>query len=46
MHGEPLTDSNVGWWLPETLCYLRHLELSGRVARDEVDSGVGRWVAS
>ncbi len=46
VHGEPLTDSNVGWWLPETLCYLRHLELSGRVARDEVDSGVGRWVAS
>ena len=42
VHGEPLTESNAGWWLPETLCYLRHLELAGRVV-PESDSGVDRW---
>jgi glyoxylase-like metal-dependent hydrolase (beta-lactamase superfamily II) len=45
VHGEPLTETNAGWWLPETLCYLRHLELSGRVAH-EPDSGVERWIAA
>src|SRR5579884_1611958 len=43
-HGEPLTEINAGWWLPETLCYLRHLELAGRVAR-ESDGHVERWSA-
>jgi glyoxylase-like metal-dependent hydrolase (beta-lactamase superfamily II) len=45
LHEEPLTESNAGWWLPETLCYLRHLELAGRVAR-EADSEVERWVST
>ena len=45
VHDEPLTEGNAGWWLPETLCYLRHLELAGRVVR-ESDSGVERWVLS
>jgi glyoxylase-like metal-dependent hydrolase (beta-lactamase superfamily II) len=45
VHGEPLTESNAGWWLPETLCYLRHLELDGRVV-PESDSGVDRWALS
>jgi glyoxylase-like metal-dependent hydrolase (beta-lactamase superfamily II) len=44
VHGEPLTERNAGWWLPETLCYLRHLELRGMVAR-ESDGGVERWAA-
>ena len=44
VHGEPLTETNAGWWLPETLCYLRHLELGRLVAR-ESDSGVERWAA-
>jgi glyoxylase-like metal-dependent hydrolase (beta-lactamase superfamily II) len=44
VHGEPLTETNAGWWLPETLCYLRHLELLGRVAR-ESDGEVERWAA-
>jgi glyoxylase-like metal-dependent hydrolase (beta-lactamase superfamily II) len=44
VHGEPLTETNAGWWLPETLCYLRHLELQGRVVR-EADAGVERWAA-
>jgi glyoxylase-like metal-dependent hydrolase (beta-lactamase superfamily II) len=45
VHGEPLTEGNTGWWLPETLCYLRHLELRGLVAR-ESDSGVERWAGT
>ena len=43
MHGEPLTQANAGWWLPETLCYLHHLERLGDVAR-ESDGDVERWV--
>jgi hypothetical protein len=45
VHGEPLTETNAGWWLPETLCYLRHLELAGTVARDS-DGGAERWSAA
>jgi glyoxylase-like metal-dependent hydrolase (beta-lactamase superfamily II) len=45
VHGEPVTETNAGWWLPETLCYLRHLELRGNVVR-EADAGVGRWALS
>jgi glyoxylase-like metal-dependent hydrolase (beta-lactamase superfamily II) len=33
LHGEPLSQLTAGWWLPETLCYLRHLEVSGEVRR-------------
>ncbi|MEA2155549.1 MAG: hypothetical protein QOE11_1689 [Solirubrobacteraceae bacterium] len=33
LHGEPLSQLTAGWWLPETLCYLRHLENLGEVAR-------------
>jgi glyoxylase-like metal-dependent hydrolase (beta-lactamase superfamily II) len=45
LHDEPLTESNAGWWLPETLCYLRHLELLGLLAR-ESEGEVERWVAT
>jgi glyoxylase-like metal-dependent hydrolase (beta-lactamase superfamily II) len=45
VHGEPLTETNAGWWLPETLCYLRHLELLGLLAR-ESEGEVERWVAT
>jgi glyoxylase-like metal-dependent hydrolase (beta-lactamase superfamily II) len=43
VHGEPLTETNAGWWLPETLCYLQHLERSGDVVHLASDSGVERW---
>ncbi|HTX13484.1 MAG TPA: MBL fold metallo-hydrolase, partial [Solirubrobacteraceae bacterium] len=43
LHEEPLTQTNAGWWLPETLCYLTHLERLGRVMR-ESDGDVERWV--
>jgi glyoxylase-like metal-dependent hydrolase (beta-lactamase superfamily II) len=36
--GEPLTDLNAGWWLPETLCYLRHLEADGQVRREPIEA--------
>jgi glyoxylase-like metal-dependent hydrolase (beta-lactamase superfamily II) len=45
VHGEPLTETNAGWWLPETLCYLQHLSLLGRVVH-EADRGTERWALS
>ena len=42
VHGEPLTETNTGWRLQETLCYLRHLELAGRISR-ESDGDLARW---
>ena len=34
VYGEPLTALNASWRLSETLCYLRHLEVEGRVRRE------------
>jgi len=42
VYAEPLTESNAGWLLAQTLCYLRHLELEGHVVR-EPDGEVERW---
>jgi glyoxylase-like metal-dependent hydrolase (beta-lactamase superfamily II) len=42
VYGEPLTQYNGAWLLSQTLCYLRHLELGGRVARSP-DGGLERW---
>ena len=33
IHGEAITAANANWWLSETLCYLRHLEVTGRAVR-------------
>ncbi|HVL31518.1 MAG TPA: MBL fold metallo-hydrolase [Solirubrobacteraceae bacterium] len=44
LHGEPLTQATAGWWLPETLSYLRHLEVRGDVRRD--GSEPERWAVS
>jgi glyoxylase-like metal-dependent hydrolase (beta-lactamase superfamily II) len=41
--GGELSEANAPWWLSETLCYLRHLELAGRVAHE--DGGGERWRA-
>jgi glyoxylase-like metal-dependent hydrolase (beta-lactamase superfamily II) len=43
LYGEPITQHNASWWLPETLCYLHHLELAGELARE--DGEPQRWVA-
>jgi glyoxylase-like metal-dependent hydrolase (beta-lactamase superfamily II) len=42
VYGEPLTQFNAGWLLAQTLCYLRHLELEGRVTH-EPDGDAERW---
>ncbi len=42
VHEEPLTERNASWLLSETLCYLTHLERSGRVTR-EPDGDTARW---
>jgi glyoxylase-like metal-dependent hydrolase (beta-lactamase superfamily II) len=39
--GAALSEANAPWWLSETLCYLQHLELEGRVAR--AGDGSERW---
>jgi glyoxylase-like metal-dependent hydrolase (beta-lactamase superfamily II) len=42
VYEEPLTALNANWRLSETLSYLRHLEVQGRVAH-EPDGGAERW---
>src|ERR1700733_1545410 len=42
VYGEQLTETNTGWRLQETLCYLRHLELQGRVSR-ESEGDLASW---
>jgi len=42
VYGEPLNEYNTGWFLPQTLGYLRHLEVEGLVT-SEPDGGVERW---
>ncbi|MBV8987592.1 MAG: MBL fold metallo-hydrolase [Solirubrobacterales bacterium] len=42
VHGEAVTDTNASWWLAETLCYLRHLEVERRVS-SESENGRERW---
>ena len=46
LHGEPVTATNAGWWLPETLCYLQHLERGDRVVHLASDSAAERWALS
>ncbi|HWI07935.1 MAG TPA: MBL fold metallo-hydrolase [Solirubrobacteraceae bacterium] len=45
LYGQELTGMTAGWWLPETLCYLRHLEVAGLVRRAGGDEPE-RWVAA
>jgi glyoxylase-like metal-dependent hydrolase (beta-lactamase superfamily II) len=33
VYGESVTPLNANWWLSETLCYLTHLEATGRARR-------------
>jgi glyoxylase-like metal-dependent hydrolase (beta-lactamase superfamily II) len=44
VYGEAITPLNANWWLSETLCYLRHLEVTGRAERvPGVDGAPERW---
>jgi glyoxylase-like metal-dependent hydrolase (beta-lactamase superfamily II) len=41
VYGSAITPMNANWWLSETLSYLTHLEVTGRLAR--VDGTPERW---
>jgi glyoxylase-like metal-dependent hydrolase (beta-lactamase superfamily II) len=43
--GDSQSEMNAVWQLSETLCYLRHLELVGRVERESRDGGIESWRA-
>jgi glyoxylase-like metal-dependent hydrolase (beta-lactamase superfamily II) len=44
VYGEPLRSSNAGWLLTQTLCYMRHLEIQGRV--ECLEGEPQRWRAA
>jgi glyoxylase-like metal-dependent hydrolase (beta-lactamase superfamily II) len=44
VYGHALTPLTANWWLSETLCYLQHLEMTGRAERVAVDPE--RWAAT
>jgi glyoxylase-like metal-dependent hydrolase (beta-lactamase superfamily II) len=44
LYGEDVTPLNVNWWLSETLCYLRHLHMTGRAAGN--GASPERWSAA
>ena len=47
VYGEAISPINANWWLSETLCYLRHLEVTGRAARiPGEDGGPERWTSA
>lgn len=41
VRGQPLSEGNASWFLQETLCYLRHLEMEGQVVREPDGDTVG-----
>lgn len=47
VYGQELTQLTAQWWLSETLCYLQHLEMTGRVRRTVDDPDLPeRWAAA
>ena len=44
VHDEAATPATATWWLTETLCYLRHLEVTGAAQRIEGDPE--HWAAA
>jgi glyoxylase-like metal-dependent hydrolase (beta-lactamase superfamily II) len=47
VYGQAVTELTAHWWLSETLCYLQHLEMTGRAERvDGGDGVVERWSAA
>ena len=44
VYGEGLNAMTATWWLSETLCYLRHLEVTGRARR--VGEDPERWTVA
>jgi hypothetical protein len=47
VHGAEATPATASWWVQETLCYLRHLEVTERaVAERSGDGEPERWRAT
>lgn len=46
VRGEAVGVDNASWWLAETLCYLEHLEATGRATRTADADGTDRWEAA
>jgi glyoxylase-like metal-dependent hydrolase (beta-lactamase superfamily II) len=47
VHGAEPTAMTASWWVQETLCYLAHLEATGRAARERGEAdGPERWRAT
>ena len=47
VHGAQPTPATASWWVQETLCYLRHLEVTERaVVERDSDDGPERWRAT
>jgi glyoxylase-like metal-dependent hydrolase (beta-lactamase superfamily II) len=44
VYGQALTPLTANWWLSETLCYLQHLEMTGRAER--IAGEPERWIAA
>jgi glyoxylase-like metal-dependent hydrolase (beta-lactamase superfamily II) len=44
IYGRAITRETANWWLSETLAYLRHLELTGRVSK--IEGTPERWAAA
>jgi glyoxylase-like metal-dependent hydrolase (beta-lactamase superfamily II) len=44
VYGEQLSRENAGWYLSQTLCYLRHLELEHRV--EPIEGEPPRWATA
>lgn len=44
LYGHELTQLTAGWWLPETLCHLRRLEVTGLARRSGEEPE--RWLAA
>jgi glyoxylase-like metal-dependent hydrolase (beta-lactamase superfamily II) len=46
VYGRAVTELTAHWWLSETLCYLQHLEMTGRAVRVDGEGGnADRWSA-
>jgi glyoxylase-like metal-dependent hydrolase (beta-lactamase superfamily II) len=43
---EAIALGNASWWLAETLCYLEHLEATGRATRTSDGDGSDLWTAT
>jgi glyoxylase-like metal-dependent hydrolase (beta-lactamase superfamily II) len=47
VRGAEPTPATASWWVQETLCYLRHLEVTGRAAVERsAEEGPERWRAT